>query len=273
MSTKRWLTLAKKIGDKGMQIAVIQSDLHWENSTRNFEQFESILAEIKNGTHLVLLPEMFTTGFSMNPEKLAEKYPGKTVEWMVLQAKKHGFAIVGSHIAEHQGKFYNRMVFAHPTGKIDIYDKRHLFRMANEDKHYTAGENRVVVEYLGWRIMLAVCYDLRFPVWLRNQNDYDLMLLVANFPERRRYAWNSLLVARAIENQAYIAACNRVGTDGNGFNHTGDSQILDPMGQLIALAKPNRKEIIYADIDLEHLNRIREGFPVHLDADRFKIID
>lgn len=254
-----------------MKVAVIQSKLYWELPEKNFEQFDQKLAGIEPGTQLVLLPEMFTTGFSMSPASLAERHPGRTVEWLKSKATRHGFAITGSYIAETEGKYFNRMVFAYPNGKIDTYDKRHLFRMANEDEHYTAGMQRVIVNYEGWRILLAVCYDLRFPVWLRNRNDYDLMILVANFPERRRLAWNSLLLARAIENQVYVAACNRVGTDGNQINHTGDSQIIDPMGQIVVQAKPNAEEVIYANIDKDYLDNIRKSFPVHLDTDNFEI--
>ncbi|HDP75333.1 MAG TPA: amidohydrolase [Bacteroidales bacterium] len=255
-----------------MKVAVIQSRLYWELPEKNLEQFEQKLSAVEPDTRLVLLPEMFTTGFSMRPAALAERYPGRTVEWIKYMAKKHGFAIAGSHIAETNGKYFNRMVLAYPNGEVATYDKRHLFRMAKEDQHYTAGMQRVIVNYEGWQIMLAVCYDLRFPVWLRNLNDYDLMILVANFPERRRHAWNSLLVARAIENQAYVAACNRVGADGNQINHTGDSQIIDPMGQIMAKANPNAEEIIYSTLDLNYLNSVRESFPVHLDADNFEII-
>lgn len=255
-----------------MKIAVIQSSLYWEMPDKNLDQFGEKLSEIETNTHLVLLPEMFTTGFSMNPAKLAEKHPGRTVEWMSSMALKHGFALTGSYIAEAEGKFFNRMVVAFPNGEIATYDKRHLFRMAKEDEYYSAGSQRVIVEYKGWRILLAICYDLRFPVWLRNRNDYDLMVLVANFPERRRHAWNSLLVARAIENQAYVAACNRIGTDDKQVNHTGDSQIIDPMGRIITMANPNAPEIIYATLDLEYLKSVRENFPVHLDADDFEIV-
>lgn len=254
-----------------MKVAVIQSKLYWELPEKNFEQFEQKLAGVEPGTQMVLLPEMFTTGFSMSPTALAEKHPGRTVEWMKYMAKNHGFAIAGSYIALADGKYFNRMIFAYPNGKIDNYDKRHLFRMANEDEHYTSGTQRVVINYEGWRILPAVCYDLRFPVWLRNRNDYDLMILVANFPERRRHAWNSLLVARAIENQVYVAACNRVGVDGNQINHTGDSQIIDPMGQAVAQAKPNTEEVIYATLDKDYLHNIRNSFPVHLDADSFEL--
>lgn len=254
-----------------MKVAVIQLNLYWEQPEKNFQQLEQKLSAVESDTQLVLLPEMFTTGFSMNPSKLAEKYPGKTVEWMKRMAEKHGFAITGSHIAESDSKYYNRMVFVYPNGEIRTYDKRHLFRMAKEDQYYTAGNERVIVSHAGWRLLLAVCYDLRFPVWLRNRNDYDVMLLVANFPERRRYAWNSLLVARAIENQAYVVACNRIGVDGNQVNYSGDSQVVDPMGQMVALAKPNAEEVIYANLNREYLNDLRTNFPVHFDADSFKI--
>ena len=207
----------------------------------------------------------------MKPEEFAERYPGKTVEWMQRMAKLKGAAITGSYIANVDGKYFNRMIFALPNGQVYVYDKRHLFRMAEEDKHYSAGGKRVVVTYKGWRILLQVCYDLRFPVWMRNRNDYDLIILVANFPERRRYAWNSLLVARAIENQCYVAACNRVGVDGNGYNHTGDSQVIDAKGTVVALATPNNNQIVTADLSMEALQSFRNDFPAHLDADDFEL--
>ncbi len=254
-----------------MKIAAIQSNLTWENREGNLKKFEHILGDIEHGTKLVVLPEMFTTGFSMKPENLAEEHPGKTVNWMKEMAIKRSFALTGSYIAIENGKYYNRMVFAFPTGEISTYDKRHLFRMAREDQHYTAGNQRVVVSYMGWRILLSVCYDLRFPVWLRNRNDYDLMVLVANFPEKRMQAWNTLLPARAIENQTYVVACNRVGNDGNNIFHSGDSQVIDPMGQVLAKAKRADEDVIYSELSMEYLMSIRSNFPVHIDADNFMI--
>lgn len=255
-----------------MRITVIQSRLEWENPNANKINFEKKIKEVAQNSDLILLPEMFTTGFSMNPHGLADSYPGETSAWMSKMATENSIALTGSYIAKENSNYFNRMIFAYPNGDIVYYDKRHLFRMAGEDKNYSAGNKRVVINYMGWKILLLVCYDLRFPVWSRNRNDYDLMLLVANFPERRRYAWNSLLVARAIENQCYVAACNRVGADGNGVNHSGDSQIIDPLGQPITIANPNRDEIITATLSLDNLKKILESFPVHLDADKFEIL-
>lgn len=254
-----------------MKLAVIQSSLHWECPLENRLMFEEKIGQIANDTDIVLLPEMFTTGFSMNPERLAEEHPGETLEWMKGVAAQTGFALAGSIIVNENGDYYNRLYFVCPDGGITYYDKRHLFRMAGEDKHYRSGMRRVIVNYKGWRILLTVCYDLRFPVWSRNRNDYDILLIVANFPERRRYAWNSLLIARAIENQCYVAACNRTGVDGNGITYTGDSQLVDPMGRVMAKGESNTGEVVYATLSLEELERIREVFPVHLDSDSFTI--
>lgn len=254
-----------------MKVSILQTKLIWEDIEANFSSIEEQLSKVPANTEIVVLPEMFTTGFSMKPEELAEGYPGKTVEWMQRMAKFKRTAITGSYIANVDGKYFNRMIFALPNGQVYVYDKRHLFRMAEEDKHYSAGGKRVVVTYKGWRILLQVCYDLRFPVWMRNRNDYDLIILVANFPERRRYAWNSLLVARAIENQCYVAACNRVGVDGNGYNHTGDSQVIDAKGTVVALATPNNNQIVTADLSMEALQSFRNDFPAHLDADDFEL--
>lgn len=254
-----------------MNISIIQSGLAWENPEKNFRMFEKKIGEVASGADIVVLPEMFTTGFSMNPDGIAPLHGVDTSDWMRSIAVEYKTAITGSYVAGQNGCYYNRMIFASPDGGLEYYDKRHLFRMADEDGHYTAGSRRVVVRYRGWRILLLICYDLRFPVWSRNRNDYDLMVLVANFPERRQYAWNTLLPARAIENQCYVAACNRVGADGNGIAHAGDSQIIDPMGKIIALAKPNSEETISAPVSLGYLKSVRDSFPAHLDADNFDI--
>lgn len=233
--------------------------------------FDEKIDALKGDVDLIILPEMFTTGFSMSPENLAEEWPGQSVKWMQQKAMAKGAAIAGSIIIEEDSKYFNRLVFAHPDGKLEHYDKRHLFRMSGEHKYYDEGNQRVVVNYKNFRILLLVCYDLRFPVWSRNQNDYDMILIVANFPEPRRYAWNTLLPARAIENQCYIAACNRVGLDGNGVNYTGDSQIIDPQGKIIVLANPNENQIISSKIDIQEVVNFRKSFPAHLDADGFII--
>jgi len=254
-----------------MNISIIQTELHWESASKNLKMFDEKIDAIKGEVDLIILPEMFTTGFSMSPENLAEEWPGQSVKWMQQKAKSKGAAIAGSIIIEENSKYFNRLVFAHPDGKLEHYDKRHLFRMSGEHKYYDEGSHRVVVNYKNFRILLLVCYDLRFPVWSRNQNDYDMILIVANFPEPRRYAWNTLLPARAIENQCYVAACNRVGLDGNGVNYTGDSQIIDPLGKIIALANPNENQILSANINIQEVANFRKAFPAHLDADGFVI--
>jgi omega-amidase len=254
-----------------MNVSIIQTDLFWESPAKNREMFDEKISTLENDIDLIVLPEMFSTGFSMSPEKLAEKWQGPTVKWMQRVATSQKVAIAGSLIVEETSKFYNRLVFVHPDGKIDYYNKRHLFRMSGEHNFYDTGDSRVVITYKDFKILLLVCYDIRFPVWSRNRNDYDMILVVANFPEPRRNAWNSLLPARAIENQAYVIACNRVGKDGNGVNYSGDSQIIDPTGKIIKLGKQNESQIITANLLLQELITFRNSFPTHMDADSFII--
>lgn len=254
-----------------MNISIIQSDLHWESPSKNREMFDEKISGIDSNIDLIILPEMFSTGFSMSPENLAEKWQGPTVKWMQRVATAKKVALAGSLIVEDSGKYFNRLVFVHPDGKIEYYDKRHLFRMSGEHNYYDTGSNRIIVTYKEFRILLLVCYDLRFPVWSRNRNDYDMILIVANFPEPRRNAWNVLLPARAIENQCYVAACNRIGKDGTGVKYTGDSQIIDPKGKILISANPNENQIISANIDIQDTIDFRNTFPAHLDADDFTI--
>ncbi|HQN83180.1 MAG TPA: amidohydrolase [Tenuifilaceae bacterium] len=254
-----------------MKISIIQASPFWESIEENLQLFTAKIESTSTDTNLILLPEMFTTGFTMKPRECDASEAERTLDWMLQTSMVRKAAIVGSIIARKENKLVNRMAFVMPNGQVVFYDKRHLFRMAGEHNQYSAGNQRVVVSYMGWRILLTICYDLRFPVWCRNRNDYDLMLNVANFPDERSYAWNSLLVARAIENQCFVAACNRVGIDGSGANYSGDSQVVDPMGQIVAKANPNSESTIEASISLEQLHEIRASFPAHLDADRFEI--
>ncbi len=265
------LTISQTSKNIKMNISIIQSDLYWESPAKNRELFDEKISSIDSDIDLIVLPEMFSTGFSMSPENLAEKWQGPTVKWMQRVATSKKVALAGSLIVEESGKYYNRLVFVHPDGSIDHYDKRHLFRMSGEHNSYELGTNRTIVNYKDFRILLLVCYDLRFPAWSRNRNDYDMILIVANFPEARRYAWNALLPARAIENQCFVAACNRVGQDGNGINFTGDSQIIDPQGKILANAKSNENQIISASLPLQDLLNFRNSFPAYLDADDFTI--
>ena len=216
-----------------IRVTIVQTDLHWEAIDANLEQFDQKLAHLTGHTDLVILPEMFTTGFSMSAADLAEEGEGKTINWLRHQAQKLQAAIMGSFIARENKQFYNRLLVMEPTGNYHTYDKKHLFTLAGEHTIYAPGKERLIWEWKGWRICPLICYDLRFPVWSRNTENYDLLIYVANFPAVRRYAWNNLLIARAIENQAYTIGVNRIGMDGKGIEYAGDSTILDFAGQVL----------------------------------------
>lgn len=254
-----------------MNVALIQSELHWEAPAKNREMFEQKISILNSNIDVIVLPEMFTTGFTMAPEKLAEKWPGLSVRWMQRIAKSKKSAIVGSLVVEENACFFNRLIFVKPEGEVITYNKRHLFRMGDEHLHYSSGSERIVVEWKGFRILLLICYDIRFPVWCRNNDDYDLIIIVANFPEKRKDAWNVLLKARAIENQCYVTGCNRIGTDGNGIAYSGESQIINPGGVVIQKAEANQNCTISADLSIDQLRSFRSDFPVQLDKDDFII--
>ncbi|MFO8022188.1 MAG: amidohydrolase [Perlabentimonas sp.] len=256
---------------KDLKISIVQANLAWENIELNRANFARILYSIDCSPHIVVLPEMFTTGFSMNAEELAEPVNGATTQWMQNIAKEKGFAICGSIIIKNEGNFYNRFLFVAPEGKVYEYDKRHLFTFANENKRYTYGQSRLVFEYLGWRILPQICYDVRFPVWSRNRGDYDLMINVANFPAERREIWTTLLKARAIENQCYVAASNRVGTSGMDIYYTGDSVLLNALGEPVCEALPGQERVITGTFNKECLEKFRKDFPVLPDADDFSL--
>jgi predicted amidohydrolase len=258
---------------KQLNIAVVQSNIAWEDIEANIKNYTEILDKIQKDVDVVVLPEMFTTGFSMNAELLAEPVGGKTTKWMQAMSKSKGFAICGSIITKDKGNFYNRFLFVKPNGDIVEYDKRHLFTFANEHLTYSKGDRRVVFEYLGWRILPQICYDLRFPVWSRNRNDYDLLINVANFPAIRRDIWTTLLKARAIENQCYAIGANRVGKDRLGIYYSGDSAIFGPNGEVVSKALPGEETVFYASIDLQSLDDFRQKFPIILDADNFYLSD
>ncbi|MBA3706782.1 MAG: amidohydrolase, partial [Bacteroidetes bacterium] len=216
-----------------LKITIIQSNLHWENKEKNLEMFSKKIAAITDATDLIVLPEMFTTGFSMNPKKFAEIMSGPTIEWLKQKAREKKCVITGSFIAEENGNYFNRLVWMNSDGTYNTYDKRHLFRMADEHNHYNFGKSKLVVELKGWKICPLVCYDLRFPVWSRNvKSEYDVLIYVANWPERRNHHWRTLLLARAIENQCYSIGVNRIGADGNSIAHSGDSTVIDPRGMI-----------------------------------------
>jgi omega-amidase len=291
-----------------LNITLIQNELHWEDKARNLAHSAQLIHAVKETTDIIVLPEMFSTGFSMQPEKFAEDMNGETVKWMQQQAKEKNAVVTGSIIIEEKNSlhtssvpqsgtpspkekengsaYFNRLIWAQPDGNIFHYDKRHLFGLSNEHEHYSAGNKKLLVEWKGWKICPLICYDLRFPVWCRNrqqlgkpalplskgelEGDYDLLLFVANWPERRNTAWKTLLQARAIENQSYVAGVNRIGNDGNEIYHSGDSSLIDPMGDVVftQAALPFVKTFT---LTKERLNFVREKLPFLNDADTFDI--
>ena len=238
--------------------------------------FEQKINAIERPTQIVVLPEMFSTGFSMKPEELAEPMDGPTVNWMRKTAAEKKVILTGSVIINENGNFFNRLIWMLPTGQLGFYDKRHLFAYAEEDKHYTAGTERLIASVNGWKINLLICYDLRFPVWSRqspasDQNfEYDVLVYVANWPEKRNGAWKSLLPARAIENQCYVIGVNRIGNDGNDIYHSGDSMVVDPLGQIL-YEKAHQEDIFTITLQQSHLQEIRNRFQFWRDADQFTI--
>jgi predicted amidohydrolase len=256
-------------------ISLVQTTLHWENKVANRQHFEAKIASLAGKTQVVFLPEMFTTGFSMNPSQLAEKMDGESVEWMRKMATQYRLILTGSLIIEEEGHYFNRLIWMLPTGELGYYDKRHLFAYAGEDSYYTAGAKRLIAGVNGWRFNLQVCYDLRFPVWARQQiingePEYDVLVYVANWPERRRQAWTTLLQARAIENQCYVIGVNRIGEDGNGIYHSGDSMVIDPLGEIL-LAQKDQETIHTLTLNKERLTEVRQSLPFLKDGDGFGI--
>lgn len=251
-----------------LELALIQTSLAWHDPAANRLHFEPLLQQAR-GAALVILPEMFSTGFSMESAALAEPEDGPTTLWLREQAQDIGAVICGSLIIQAaDGSYRNRLLWARPDGSLAHYDKRHLFRMAGEHKHYSAGDQQVVLELNGWRVRPLICYDLRFPVWSRDAAGTDLLLYTANWPSARRQHWNRLLPARAIENLCYVAAVNRIGEDGKGHGYTGDSQVLDFQGEAL-LAAGDGDGVFRATLSSQALDTYRERFPAHLDADGF----
>lgn len=256
-----------------LRISLIQTPLIWEDRNANIGLIEKALSTISEPTDLVVLPEMFTTGFSMRPEQLAEQANGSTVQWMKQTAEAHQYAIAGSIMLEENGNYYNTLIFIHPDGHADYYRKRHLFTLGDEHEHYSAGDQQVMIEYKDYRILLAVCYDLRFPVWLRRTPamNYDLLLLVANWPERRNAHWKNLIQARAIENQSYVAAVNRIGEDGHGVAHSGDSALINAKGEIL-FQQANQPFVKTFSIEKDETNAYRQSFNLLADADAFTLL-
>jgi len=258
-----------------LKLALIQADLFWEDTSKNLAAFDAKIQAVEGGTDLIVLPEMFNTGFSINPENISEEPEGFTFGWMQHKARQKNAAITGSIITLENGHYFNRLYWVFPDGKFQYYDKKHLFRLGKEWQVFSAGSQKTIVEYKGWKICPLICYDLRFPVWSKNRMidgkfEYDLLIYVANWPQIRNYVWKHLLIARALENQAYVVGVNRVGPDGNAILHTGDSMVLNAGGEIQAQAKPFMEEILSAMISKTELENFREKFKFSLDWDDFE---
>lgn len=255
-----------------LQLTLVQANLVWENKEANRRQLDDLVSGIVMPNELIVFPEMFTTGFSMRPELFAEKDGNETLAWLKQLSAKKNMVVCGSLMFEENGAYYNRFIWMQPNGLYAHYNKSHLFSIGEENKNYSPGGHKTIIQHNGWRIMPVVCYDLRFPVWLRRtaNEDYDLMLVVANWPDRRIEHWKALLIARAIENQCYVVAVNRVGMDGNGVNHPGDSMVINPKGEVILHIK-EIEQATQATIDLQEVKAWREAFPAWKDADGFSI--
>ncbi len=259
-----------------LTISIIQTNLFWEDRQANLQMLQEKILGIQEKTEIVVLPEMFSTGFSMQPKLLAEKMDGETVLWMKHIAAEKKIILTGSIIIEEDGNYYNRLIWMLPNGQYGVYDKRHRFAFAGEDEHYTAGSKRLVASVKGWKINLLVCYDLRFPVWARQQSqeegpEYDVLIYVANWPEKRNHVWKTLLPARAIENQCYVVGANRVGTDGKDIFYSGDSMVVDPLGETLDTRATN-EAIITVVLKKGKLEEVRSKFPFWKDADLFTIL-
>jgi len=254
-----------------LNIALIQSELSWENPEQNRRDFTKKIEGLPDNVDLVVLPEMFTSGFTMNPARVAETMMGDTILWLKTLASKKQVAITGSLVITEDGNFYNRMVFVHPNGTIEHYDKRHTFTLAGEDKVYTAGSKKLIVKFKGWNICPLICYDLRFPVWSRNAEHYDLLIYVANWPSSRITAWDTLLKARAIENMTYCVGVNRVGTDANNNDYSGHSVAYDVLGNRLDQIPENEVAIEVVALHKKDIATYRSKLSFLSDQDQFSI--
>ncbi len=255
-----------------LRVTTIQAALAWEDIAANLQAFEQKMQGLKGKTDLIILPEMFSTGFSMHPANLAESMEGQAVQWMQAQAQKLNAVITGSLMIREGNLYFNRLIWMCPDGTFSSYDKRHLFTMAKEQEAYQAGTTHLYVEVKGWRVCPLICYDLRFPVWSRNTTGYDLLIYVANWPEKRNYAWKSLLQARAIENQAWTIGVNRVGKDGNDWYYSGDTSIIEPSGEKIIYSCAHEEAVFTTELSHEYLTQIRQTLPFLNDQDAFELL-
>lgn len=253
-----------------LTVSIVQAELHWHDADKNLDQFAATIESIDNTTDLIVLPEMFTSGFTMDAAANAEPMDGRTIAWMRDMAVFAQASVCGSLIIEEDGRFYNRFIYMPPQGDLRYYDKRHLFRLADEQRHYSPGDEHTTFELNGFRICPMICYDLRFPVWSRNQDNYDVLIYVANWPNRRQFAWDTLLRARAIENLSYVVGVNRNGLDGNDLPYSGGSCIVDFLGADLANLQ-DRNGVASATLDKKALMDFRERFAFDKDADAFSI--
>lgn len=258
-----------------LRIAIVQTRLHWQDTLSNLESLSERISMLTGHIDIIILPEMFSTGFSMNTAH-AEEMEGLAMQWMLRKAVHFKAVVCGSLMIHENGHFFNRFIWMNPDGSYEFYDKRHLFRMADEHKHYQAGTEKRIIQLGQWKICPMICYDLRFPVWSRNRlvngrHEYDLLIYVANWPERRAVAWKTLLLARAIENQTFVAGVNIIGRDGNDISYSGDSAIIDYLGERISTTEKYGDRCEVVEISLESLQSYRNAFPAMQDADKFEI--
>lgn len=255
---------------QNLKITIIQPDIIWENPPANLEKYSKSLKTVQD-TDLIVLPEMFTSGFSMQPEKLSESMNGPSILWMKTVAAEKNASVLGSLIIKVDGNIFNRAVWVFPDGNLETYDKHHLYTMGEEHLHYSAGNRKTIVEYKGWKFCPLICYDLRFPVWARNAENYDVLIYMSNWPSPRHHVWKNLLVARAVENQSYCVGVNRTGTDGEGLNYLGNSALISPKG--FADFMPEEESVQTFEISYSQLHEFRKSFPLLNDRDKFIIID
>ena len=256
---------------ENLNVSIIQTELTWEDKTANFEHFDELINAIELDTDLIVLPEMFCTGFSMNAKNLFDTPEGQTLDWLQKHARSKESAITGSTIIKDQNQYFNRLFFVKPDGSYHTYDKKHLFTLAGEEQYYSAGQDKLIVKYKGWKICPMVCYDLRFPAWIRNQEDYDILIFVANWPAMRVKAWDTLLQARAIENMSYTIGVNRIGKDGNGYPHCGHSAIYDALGSKITTDLFEVAFVETKTLSKQELTQTRKKFGFLRDRDEFKV--
>jgi len=256
---------------EALRVTTIQTNLFWEDISKNLSNFESKIETVINKTDIIILPEMFSTGFSMTPRKFSQTMEGFSVSWMKKMASYSNALIIGSLIIEAHGKHLNRLLAVNPDGTYHHYDKKHLFAMAGENKSYSAGSDRLIFKYKGWNICPLICYDLRFPVWSRNQNNYDLLIYVANWPEKRSNHWKILLQARAIENQSFVVGVNRIGEDGNQYLYSGDTCVIDALGKKISTTEAYKESIETVILNKKELDQVRKTLPFLEDSDSFML--